>query len=311
MQLYTIIATSYNDEHEIGNYLSNVVQQRVLPKEIIIADGGSKDNTVFIVKEFSKKSPVPIRLVMNGRLNISQGYNLAVKHVKTPYILITGIGNIYDKNFSYECLKKIDDDGSDLIYGPIKGVDKTKFSRLFNKAFLNGNDGKIQTIGSNHGVMINKAIFEKFGYFLEGFKYAGEDTEYYYMLKKNNISTSIAENAIVFWKTPQSTKEFIKQRKNYTIAELQLEDLQKSRNKYCKCFTLILAFSALLISLLIYNKYALLIFILLSVIYLCYKEKSFSPDKVYILTLEKILDTYYRIKYNKYSHDSYKVIRKK
>ena len=95
---YSIIATSYNDENEIKNFLDNILSQSTAPSEIVIADGGSNDNTIKIITEEAKKNST-IKLVTNGRLNISQGYNLALKNAKYNLIGVVGIGNIYEKNY--------------------------------------------------------------------------------------------------------------------------------------------------------------------------------------------------------------------
>ena len=96
------------------------------------------------------------------------------------------------------------------------------FSAQYNKAFLNNNKGSFLNIASNHGVMINKHIFEKYGYFYENFIYAGEDAELYRKFLAEGVRGEIVEQAKVIWDTPHNWNELKKQIKNYTIGNMQL-----------------------------------------------------------------------------------------
>ena len=69
---YSVVATSFNDSADIVEYLENICSQTYLPEEIVIADGGSKDDTVEKIKKYSISSSVKIRVVEKGRLNISR-----------------------------------------------------------------------------------------------------------------------------------------------------------------------------------------------------------------------------------------------
>ena len=76
---YSVIATTYNDEESIEKYLNDIILQTIKPYEVIIADGGSRDNTVSIINKFNENSDINIKVVTKGRLNISEGYNLAIE----------------------------------------------------------------------------------------------------------------------------------------------------------------------------------------------------------------------------------------
>lgn len=56
----TLIITTYNWVEALNVTLQSVMQQSVLPDEIIIADDGSGQETIDFVKEWQQKSKVPI-----------------------------------------------------------------------------------------------------------------------------------------------------------------------------------------------------------------------------------------------------------
>lgn len=222
---YSIIATTYNDGDEIVEYLDNIICQNRLPKEIIIVDGGSSDQTVELLEKYRKKKEILITIISGKRLNIPQGYNAAIRVCTTDYIGITGVGNYYPDNF-FECLSnEMEKKNADVVYSRIYGMNTTKYSVMYNELFLNGEKGKCLKIASNHGVLIKKEIFEKEGYFYEKFIYAGEDTEFYQRIQKKGYHIICISTTKVFWKTPQTLKEYCKQEKNYMIANMQIDSI--------------------------------------------------------------------------------------
>ena len=55
MLLVSSICTVLNEEETIRDYLDSILNQTLLPDEIVIVDGGSKDKTFRILKEYENK----------------------------------------------------------------------------------------------------------------------------------------------------------------------------------------------------------------------------------------------------------------
>ncbi len=96
---YSVVATTFNDSKEMDTYLNSICSQSLKPIEIVIADGGSKDDTVAIIEAYKSKTDIPIRVLGGRRLNIAEGYNEAIRAAKAPVIGVTGVGNIYEVAF--------------------------------------------------------------------------------------------------------------------------------------------------------------------------------------------------------------------
>ena len=247
----SIICTVFNDQDEIKRLLEDINMQTLLPNEIIIADGGSKDDTVKIIKNYKDNNIININLISGERLNISQGLNVAIKNSKNEVIVIMSTGNRYDKNFIKELFEKFTETNADIVFAPIRGNNDSKFSKLYNRSFLNNEYGS--RIPSNHGVLIKKEVFEKIGLFYEKFIYAGEDAEFFERARINELHIECAENAKIKWDVPNNLKTFKKQINNYTIAKIQIESFsifKKYRNNYIIILMLIITILSIL-----YSKY--------------------------------------------------------
>lgn len=268
---YTIVATTYNDEKEISGYLHNILEFQVKPKEIIIVDGGSTDQTVTLLEIFRNKTEIPVNIISGERLNIAEGYNRAISMCRTEYIGITGIGNVYEKDFFQKLLSVATTRGADIVYSKIYGYEQNFFSKIYNKVFLYGDKGRLYKIPSNHGTVIRKDVFDRIGYFYEGFIYAGEDQEFYLRAKSSGCKIFSCTTAKVFWKTPCTFGEYRKQVKNYTIAYLQIDSLIELFKKVIFPLSLLLIIGGIIIL-----KWAGLLFIYMIAICLwgIYRYKS-------------------------------------
>lgn len=248
---YSIVATTFNDENNVAYFLNNIIQQTVLPSEIVIADGGSGDKTVQTIEAFRDKTQVPIVLLSGQRLNIAEGYNEAIRKAGSEYIGIAGVGNTYAPDYFELLSKEIRSKNLDGAYSPIRGKNQNLFSTLYNHTFLNGNKGQYLEIASNHGAILKKSIFEQLNYFYTGFYYAGEDTEFYSLVKDRGYKLAIVPGAYMYWDTPDSFSAFSKQVRVYTIAGLQINSETEiaiaKRNIAKLCCTFLLLLTTLLL----------------------------------------------------------------
>ena len=78
MKISIVIAT-YNGGAHIGKQLQSIKEQSKLPDEIIISDDCSRDNTITIINNFTKKNKLNIKLFKNyERKGSTQNFNNAI-----------------------------------------------------------------------------------------------------------------------------------------------------------------------------------------------------------------------------------------
>lgn len=239
---YSVIATSFNDSKEIIRYLDNICKQTYSPDEIIIVDGGSKDNTVELIKKYQSPSNIKIQCFDSmGHLNISQGYNVALCKANNDMVLITGIGNLYNKDFAKELIEKFEEGRYDMVTGPTYGYIINQFTRSFTNGFLRGKNGK-QYLPCNRCVLLNRKIFEEIGFFYEDFIYAGEDTEFYLRAIKKGFKVGYAQKAHTYWFVPQNFNQYKRKWKVNAIADMQLYNKNYIISKIALRIILVLIF---------------------------------------------------------------------
>jgi len=85
----TLVLTVLNEGESISALLDSVCAQTCLPDEIVVCDGGSRDDTVGILR---RETRLPIRVIEAPGANISRGRNLAIAAASHDVIACTDAG---------------------------------------------------------------------------------------------------------------------------------------------------------------------------------------------------------------------------
>jgi len=91
----SVITTVYNEGAAIGRLLDSLAQQRRRPDEVIICDGGSRDQTVALIEAYRQQhgARLPnLRVIVAPGANISRGRNLAIAAATNELIAVTDAG---------------------------------------------------------------------------------------------------------------------------------------------------------------------------------------------------------------------------
>lgn len=221
---YSLVTTVFNDNEEIIELIKEMEHQTLAPQEFLIADGGSKDGTPDKIREYALKSPLNIKVLQKGRLNIAQGFNYAIKNSSCDYIGIVACGNHYPVNF-FELLLEDIQNNSEIVsaYSGVRGVGNTNFSEIYTKLLMGGKKFT-EKFPTNHGNLTCKKVFEEEGYFYEKFQYAGEDREFFLRIINSNYSVYADERLEIQWQVPSTFQEFIKQQNGYIVSDMEMYD---------------------------------------------------------------------------------------
>ena len=88
----TLVLTVLNEEASIARFMDSLLLQSVMPKEIVIVDGGSNDNTVGILRSWQAPAGCTVVISIFASANISEGRNEAIQKASNELILVTDAG---------------------------------------------------------------------------------------------------------------------------------------------------------------------------------------------------------------------------
>ena len=86
----SLVITVHNEEENIRRLFASILKQTRLPDELIVCDGGSSDNTVSVMSEYSDQ--LPLKILSQPGANISTGRNIAIQESRGDIIAVTDAG---------------------------------------------------------------------------------------------------------------------------------------------------------------------------------------------------------------------------
>ena len=66
-ELATVCLCTYNESRYLRPLLASLVEQTLLPAEMLVGDDGSSDDTLQIVRDFAADAPFPVQVLSNQR----------------------------------------------------------------------------------------------------------------------------------------------------------------------------------------------------------------------------------------------------
>ncbi len=209
----SLIISTYNWPKALAVVLKSLLSQTLLPKEVIIADDGSTDDTKELINTFKKKCPIPVIHVWQEDKGFRKSVilNKAIKKASGNYIIqIDGDCIMHHKfiedhvintekgtylfgsrvNIKEEAVKKVLDDkiiNYNFFDNSIRNKTRSIHSHLISKAYSKNESLSSKYRGCNTSFF--KSDFEAVNGYNEDFKGWGrEDSELAYRLHNFGLS---------------------------------------------------------------------------------------------------------------------------
>jgi glycosyltransferase involved in cell wall biosynthesis len=237
---FTIITACYNSEKTIERTFESILNQTYENIEYIVIDGNSNDNTVDIIKKFSKKftdkgidfkwvseSDNGIYDAMNKGINISSGDIIGIINSDDWYRdnIISLINKYYKK-----------EPDIDIFYGDLlKVIDN---ETMLGFGYINLKN--IQSLRLNHPTMfVKKQVYKELGTYDTNFK-IGADRDFVFRALNNNLKFKKIDEIISYFSLEGVSNEYdsFKQLLNRIIEELYI--LKKNNINKIKIYKIIL-----------------------------------------------------------------------
>ena len=153
--LFSIIIPCYNAAHTIAQTLTSIQKQTLTAYEVIVADGGSSDDTIAIAQ-----SIVPNAITFSEPdKGVYDAINKGIKKANGKYIYIIGSDDVFANDKVLQSVAKLTEAAPDVVYGDVEYINKT--NRLVPDLHHSQWNGKIYWKNTLHqqGCFYKKEIF--------------------------------------------------------------------------------------------------------------------------------------------------------
>lgn len=208
----SLICTLKNEEKAIEALLASIKSQTKMPNEIIFVDGGSEDNSVKIIKSWSKKLP-NMKLIIDPTANISKGRNIAIENASHGIIVSVDVGCILDDKYIGKITAPLSKKDVYFTAGISVPKSRTQFEKTLAH-FLHKEKIPKDYLPKGHAMAFKKSLWSELGGFREDLN-AAEDTYFGKAAVAKGHKPVLVKDALVTWTTRSTFTELWNQFKKY------------------------------------------------------------------------------------------------
>ena len=216
----SLIIPVRDEEASIGRVTQSLIDQSLAPAEIVIADGGSTDNTRAIIREFIEAGH-PIRLIEDSDALPGRARNLAIGAATSEWIAMIDAGTIVEKDWLANLASQ--SDSADVVLGTYEPILTSFFKECLALAFVAPGrlEGDLYFRGpSTASILMRKQVWDSLGGFPEDLR-ACEDLIFFDRLETSRFVIKLAPAAIVRWHIPEDLKAVFRRFKTYSLHTLK------------------------------------------------------------------------------------------
>lgn len=173
----SIITATYNSEKTVRDTIESVLRQSYTEYEYIIQDGGSKDDTLKIVNEYTEEFGGRLKIVSEPDKGIYDAMNKGFQVAKGDVFALINSDDFFCDDQAIEKVMNIFDTHpeTDAVYGDLYYVSPYNTDRIVRK-WVTG-EQKLFAKGwlpAHPTFYVKREIYEKYGYFNLGYKLAAD-----------------------------------------------------------------------------------------------------------------------------------------
>jgi glycosyltransferase involved in cell wall biosynthesis len=208
----SLILTVLNEGESIRGVLDSLAAQTRLPDEVVIADGGSHDNTVAILKDYAATGRLPLRVIETPGANISQGRNAAIRQTTGEIVAATDAGVRCAPDWLEKLIAPFAEGQTRVVAGFFRPDARNVFEIAMGATVLpEARDVNPQTyLPSSRSVAYLKSAWEAAGGYPEWLDYC-EDVVYDLNLRRQVKVFVFVPEAVVYFRPRGSLRAFARQ----------------------------------------------------------------------------------------------------
>jgi glycosyltransferase involved in cell wall biosynthesis len=216
----SLIITTMNEEQNIGLFFEGVRNGSVLPAEIVVCDGGSRDSTLDILESMHIEGCV-LRVISETAANIARGRNVALAHATCDIVAVTDAGCIIDAKWLEKITTPLLTDAAvDAVAGGYALIGDNAVQRCTAAASMPLERQNPDTfLPSSRSFAARKAAILDAGGYPEQLTFAGEDTALVLRMKAMGKHFVTRWDAMVQWYTRPTLRGFLRQHWLYGLGD--------------------------------------------------------------------------------------------
>ena len=187
MPLFSITIPTYNASSKVAESIDSILAQKEGLAEILVMDGGSKDNTVEIIKSYGDK----VRWISEPDKGLYDAMNKGIGLSQGRFLNFLGAGDTLRPGVLEMLAARLPDEPLSILYGRVWLRDAGhEHGERFTKMILrNGNV-------PHQSIFYNRAVFDRLGLYDNQYK-TGADYVYAIMMFGDDAIHKIYVDAVI------------------------------------------------------------------------------------------------------------------
>lgn len=188
----SIVTVTFNSSKTVRDTIESVLHQKYDNYEYLVVDGGSKDNTVDIIKEFEPQFDGKMRWISEKDKGMYDGINKGIRMATGDVVGIINSDDFYHRTDIFDIIAKAFEDDKDIqaIYGDVRFVNPDnldKTVRYYSSKRFKPWKFRWGWMPAHPTFFTYKENFEKYGYYQFDYHIAADYELLIRHLYKNHV----------------------------------------------------------------------------------------------------------------------------
>ena len=223
--------TVLNEGEQMRRLFDSILGQTRLPDEVVVCDGGSSDDTLTILNEYT--SQLNIHTIKAAGTNISTGRNIAIRAAVGKIIAVTDAGVRLDSCCLAQLVKPLEKAEMTLAAGFYIADPHTVFETAMGATVLPAVDdvNPERFLPSSRSVAFLKSAWEGVGGYPEWLNFS-EDVVFDLRVREKFGPFAFSPGAIAYFRPRGSLGEFSRQYRNYAEGDGRTGIVRRYQNTH-------------------------------------------------------------------------------